>query len=282
MTDSNCDLPFDYCVRHNIALLKMNFVIDGTFYYAGDMPNKEFYDLLRAGKLPTTTAANIEEIRDVMEPHLQNGDDLLYLAFSSGMSVTAELGEQVARQLTEKYPDRKVICVDSLCASMGQGLLVHLVNQMRQNGASVEEAADWARANRRDIAQIVLADDLMHLHRGGRVSRVSAIAGSLIGVKPIIQVNEEGRLIPIDKARGKKRGLAQLVDYLAGRVGDNKPAYFMVSHADCEEDAWLLARMISERFGVSDFMINYIGPVIGTHTGPGTVAAFIYAGNQAL
>jgi DegV family protein with EDD domain len=256
----------------------MNFVLDGKFFYAGDMPDKEFYDLLRAGKLPTTTAANIEEIRDVMEPCLIDGNDLLYLAFSSGMSVTAGLAETVARQLSEKYPERKVICVDSLCASLGQGLFVFLVNRMRQNGASIDEAAEWALANRLKIAHAVMADDLMHLHRGGRVSKMSAIAGGLIGVKPVIHLNEEGKLIPIDKARGKKKGLTRLVDYLSERVGDGKPDYFMIAHADCEEDAKLLAAMVSERFGINDFMINYIGPVIGTHTGPGALTAFIHIG----
>jgi DegV family protein with EDD domain len=278
MTEDNCDLPQEFYGQNNIAVLKMCYIIDEVTYYRGDKSNSEFYDLVRTGKLPTTAAANAEEIKAVIEPYLKNGEDVLYLAFSSGLSTTAQNGQIAAGELAEKYPGRKVICVDSMCASLGQGLFVYLANKMRQNGASIEEVAGWAKDNRLKLAHLVMADDLMHLHRGGRVSKMSAIAGGMLGIKPIIHMNDHGKLIPINKIRGKKQALTHLVDSLEKAVGSGKPDFFMVSHADCLEDAEFVAGLMTERFLIKDYLIDYIGPVIGAHTGPGTVAAFILAG----
>lgn len=277
MTDDNTDLPLDFCVKNGIESIPMPFTLDGVSQYGRDLAPKAFYDMIRSGKMPSTTAANTEEIKDAMEPHLKSGKDVLYLAFSSGLSVTAHNGERAAQELMETYPERKVIVVDSLCASMGQGLFIYHANRLKQDGMSIDELASWAKDNRLNVAHYVMADDLMHLHRGGRVSKASAIAGSMLGIKPIIHVNNEGKLIPIDKIRGKKQALTALVDKMQKLAGNTKTDYFMVSHADCEDDAKFVAELMTKRFGIKNYMINYIGPVIGTHTGPGTVALFMMA-----
>lgn len=277
MTDDNSDLPEEFYERNGVAVLRMNYIIDGVTYYAGDRTVEEFYQLLRLGKTSTTAAANSEEIKAVMETHVAQGKDLLYLAFSSGLSATSHNAEMTARELSEKYPGRKIIVVDSLCASMGQALFVYMANRKKQAGASIDEVAQWARDNRLKVVHLVIADDLMYLHRGGRVSRTSAIAGSMLGIKPIIHVNNEGKLIAIDKARGKKQAVANVLDRFQACMGETKPDHFMISHADCIEDAEYAAEQLSERFGIRDYTINFIGPVIGTHAGPGTIALFMMA-----
>ena len=277
MTDDNCDLPYEFYSHNHIAMIKMPYCIDDNVYYGGDMTLTEFYKLIREGKRSTTMALNAEEIKAVMEEHVKEGKDVLYLAFSSGLSATYESGVKAAEELSIKYPGRKIKTVDSLCASMGEGLFLFMANRKKQEGASFDELADWAVNNRLKVAHYVMADDLMHLHRGGRVSKASAIAGSMLGVKPIIHVNNEGKLIPIDKIRGKKQALKALVDKVEEAVGGTKPDYFMVSHSDCMDDAKYVAALMNERFGIEDYMIHFIGPVIGSHTGAGTVALFAMA-----
>lgn len=277
MTDSNCDLPVDYYKQHDIAVLPMSYIIDNVTYYESDRTPKEFYDMLRAGKVSTTAGANTEEIKAVMEPHIKEGKDVLYLAFSSGASNTAHNGERAVQELSEKYPERKIICVDSLSLCMGEGLFVYLANRLKQTGASIDEVAEWALNNRLKVAHYFLLDDLMYAHRGGRVSRTSAIAGSMMGIKPVLHVNDEGKLIALGKARSKKKAIIDLVDRLEKCVGDSKPDFFMVGHGDCEEDAKFAIELMSKRFGINDYITGFIGCVIGTHSGPGTIALFIMA-----
>lgn len=280
MTDNSCDLPYDFYKKNDIAVASLSFIVDGVSHVAMDVEPKEFFDMLRAGKMPTTSAVNVDEHKAVMEPHLKQGKDLLYLAFSSGLSVTAPNGEIAAQELREQYPERKIIVVDTLCASLGQGLFVYLANKLKQEGKSIDEIAEWAVNNRLRMAHYVMADDLMHLHRGGRVSKASAIAGGLLGIKPVIHVDNEGRLVPVDKIRGKKQALTALVDKMEKVVGSTHNNFFTVCHADCEEDAKFVAELVSKRFKIKNYLINYIGPVIGSHTGIGTVALFLMADHR--
>ena len=222
-------------------------------------------------------ALNPEDVKAVMEPYLESGKDVLYIAFSSGLSITYQSAVSAVAELSEKYPDRKAIVVDSLCASLGEGLLVWHVNNMRKSGASIEETAKWAEENRLKVAHSFMADDLMHLHRGGRVSKTSAIAGTMLGIKPVLHVNDEGKLAPVGKARGKKQALTMLVDNIEKCVGSTKNEFFTLSHGDCLEDAEFVAKLTCERFGIKDYIIGEIGPVIGTHSGPGTIALFLMA-----
>lgn len=275
MTDDSCDLPFEFYENNQIPLIKLRYTIDGTTYSSGDLPPKKFYDMLRSDKISVTTAANVEDIKTLMEPFVKFGREILYLGFSSGLSATVKHGEMAAEELRAEYPGCNIIVIDTLCASMGQGLLVFLANRLKQSGATIDEVAEWSLKNRLRMAHYVMADDLMHLHRGGRVSKASAIAGSMLGIKPIIHVDNEGRLIPIDKIRGKNQALGALVDKMEKASGNVKADYFMISHADCEEDAKHVASLMTKRFGIKDYMINFIGPVIGSHTGPGTLAVFM-------
>lgn len=277
MTDSSCDLPYDFYEKNNITVVDLSFIVDGVSRFGRDVTPQEFYAIIRSGKMPSTSAVNAEEAKAAIEPHLKDGKDVLYLAFSSGLSVTAKNGEIAARELREEYPERKIIVVDTLCASLGQGLFIHMAHKLKQEGKDIDEIAKWAMDNRLKVAHYVMADDLMHLHRGGRVSRASAIAGSMLGIKPIIYVDNEGKLIAIDKIRGKKKALTTLVDKIEKIVGNTKSDLFAISHADCEEDAKFVAELVSKRLGIKNYLINHIGPVIGSHTGPGTVALFVMA-----
>lgn len=280
MADDNADLPYEFYEQNQIAVANMPYVIDHVTYRYPDKSAKEFYDVLRAGKMPSTVAANVEYFKEIMEPYLKGGHDILYPAFSSGLSSTCHNAQLAAEELMPQYPGRKIIVIDTLCASLGEGLLLYKVNQLKQKGASLEEAADWTVNNRLHVAHYVMADDLMHLHRGGRVSRTSAIAGSLLGIKPIIHVNDEGKLIPIDKIRGKKQALTNIVDKMEKAVGNTPNDFFTICHADCEEDAQFVAELASARFGIKDYLIHYIGPVIGSHTGIGTISLFLMADHR--
>ena len=275
MTEDTCDFPPEYYAENDIVIAKLGYSIDEEIYRLGDKTEKEFYDLLRQGKKSTTMALNAEDVKAAMEPYLAEGKDVLYITFSSGLSVTYESALMALEELKEKYPDRKIMIVDSLCASLGEGLLVRHVNVLRQSGASIEEAAKWAEDNRLKVAHSFMADDLMHLHRGGRLPKTSAVIGTMLGIKPVMHVTNEGKLAPLSKTRGKKQALEMMVDNLAKCVGKAENDFFTVSHADCREDAEYIAKLISERFKIEDYVIGYIGPVIGSHTGPGTVAAFM-------
>jgi len=275
MTDDTCDFPPEYYARNDIAVAKLGYSLDGEVFRAGDKTDKEFYDLIRAGKKPTTMALNAEEVKEVMEPHLAAGKDVLYIAFSSGLSITYQNATMAVQELSAKYPDRKAIVVDSLCASLGEGVLVRAVNKLRQSGASIGEAAAWTTANRLRVGHYVMPDDLMHLHRGGRLSKTSAIAGTMLGIKPILHVTPEGKLEKAGKERGKKQAMNAMVESAVKHAGNTKPDFFAISHADCIEDAEALAKMASERLGTNDYIISYIGPVIGSHTGNGTLTLFV-------
>jgi DegV family protein with EDD domain len=280
MTDDACDMPDDFYKQNNIPLVHLSFTIDDQNYDQTQMDIKEFYRHIRAGKMPVTSAVNPDQIIETMEPLLADGNDILYLAFSSGLSVTAQSGMYATDELQKKYPERKIICIDTLCASLGEGLLVFKANQMKQAGATIDEVASWAMQNRLKLAHYVVADDLMHLHRGGRVSRGSAILGGLIGIKPIIYVDNAGKLIAIGKVRGKKQALNDIVERTIKCIGDANPDYFMVCHSDSIEDAEYTAALFSKKTGIKDYLINYIGPVIGSHTGAGTIALFVIGSHR--
>lgn len=277
VTDSSCDLDEGYLAGHAVTTLQLYFTMNGATYKCNEMSGEEFYAQMRAGAMPVTAQVNVEDYTRLFEPLLQNGEDILYLAFTSGLSGSCGSSQVAAAGLRDKYPGRKLIVVDSLCASLGQGLLLDKAVELRDAGKSIEESAQWLEDNKLRLAHYVTVDDLMHLHRGGRVSRSSAVIGSALGIKPIIHVNDEGKLIVIDKARGRKQALALTVTLLANAVGDTPNSKCFISHSDCRADAELVAEMVRSRFGVKEVYINFIGPVIGAHTGIGTVAVFMMA-----
>ena len=238
-----------------------------------------FYQRLRAGEVATTAAVNMNQYVEAIEPLLQAGRDVLVLAFSSGLSATFQSSKLAVEELSEKYPERKLYTVDTLCASLGQGLLVWYAAQERKKGRTIEEVRDWAEANKLSLCHQFTVDDLHFLKRGGRISATTAVVGSMLQIKPVLHVDDEGHLINIGKARGRQSSLKALVDKMEKTVTEAGKQTVFISHGDCLEDAEAVAQMVRERFGTQDIRINYVGPVIGAHSGPGTLALF-YLGTQ--
>lgn len=276
-TDNTADLPYSYYKEHQVEYMYLTYQLDGiTYNKENELDFKEFYSRMRAGSMPTTSQVNSEEAKDVLRPLLEAGNDVLHLAFSSGLSGSYNSVRLAAEELKEEYPDRKILVVDSLCASLGEGLFVYKAVQMKEAGASVDEVAAWLEEHKQNFCHVFTVDDLFHLYRGGRVSKAAAIVGTMINLKPLLHVDEEGHLIPLSKVRGRKKSLATLVSMMEERIGSwkDKNDIIFISHGDCEEDAQYVAKLVREKFGYESFLINTIGATIGTHSGPGTVALF--------
>ncbi len=281
LTDSSSDLTPELIKETGVKSLALSFLLDGKSYKntpdGSDIPFDVFYDQLRDKKEVKTSAVNQEMFRVFMKTELEAGNDILYIGFSSGLSATYNAGAVVARELAEEYPDRKIYAVDSLAASLGQGLLVYLAAQKKQAGATIEELYAWCEGTKLHVCHQFTVDDLMFLKRGGRVSAVTAVAGTMLSIKPVLHVDNEGHLINTAKARGRKASIHALFDKMkAGYTGEYKTAF--ISHGGCKEDAEYLASLISAEWGI-DSVIGYVGPVIGAHSGPGTLALF-YIGNE--
>lgn len=283
MTDSSADLSQEMVQELGVTVLPLSFTIQGKVY-RNYPDNREmdlplFYDMLRAGELATTSAVNVAEYTQAVEPILQEKKDVLILAFSSGLSSTYQASVLAAEELREKYPDRKIYTVDTLCASLGQGLLVYLAVQEQRKGKSIEEVRDWAESTKLHLCHQFTVDDLHFLKRGGRISATTAVVGSMLQIKPVLHVDNEGRLINIGKARGRQASLKALVDKMEKTVTEEGKKTVFISHGDCRKDAVAVADMVRERFGTQDVRINFVGPVIGAHSGPGTLALF-YLGTE--
>ena len=283
ITDSSADLSQEMVQELGVTVLPLSFTIQGKTY-RNYPDNREmdlplFYDMLRAGELATTSAVNVAEYTQAVEPILQEKKDVLILAFSSGLSSTYQASVLAAEELREKYPDRKIYTVDTLCASMGQGLLVYLAVQEQRKGRSIEEVRDWAESTKLHLCHQFTVDDLHFLKRGGRISATTAVVGSMLQIKPVLHVDNEGHLINIGKARGRQASLKALVDKMEKTVTEEGRKTVFISHGDCRKDAVTVADMVRERFGTQDIRINFVGPVIGAHSGPGTLALF-YLGTE--
>lgn len=282
MTDINADLPEEYIREHGLEVLSLSYMIDGETYDRNHpLEVGEFYKRMRNGSMPTTAQVNPDQAKKAFTACLKQGKDVLYIAFSSALSGTYNSGRIAAEEIKEEglFPDRKLVVLDSLSASLGQGLLVHKAVQLKEAGKSLEETVSWVEENKLNLCHIFTVDDLFHLHRGGRVSKATAVLGTMINIKPILHVDEEGRLTPIGKVRGRRKSLSALADRMGEQIkGFENPEVF-ISHGDCLEDAEYVEKLVRERFGVENFVINHVGPTIGAHSGPGTMALF-FMGNQ--
>lgn len=283
-TDSTADLSPQLVDMLGIMVIPFEFTIDGKSYF--DYPDqreldaKEFYDMLRGGKSATTSLVNVDRYKTIFEPELAAGREILYIAFSSGLTGSVACAITAAEELNEKYPDGKLVVVDSLAASMGQGLLVFNAVQKKKEGLDIDALAAWVTDNRNKLAHWFTVDDLGHLRRGGRVSAAAAVLGGMLGIKPVLHVDNEGHLIPVSKVRGRRSSLEALVDRI-GKTGTNlKEQTIFISHGDSLEDCRWVEQQIKKRFGVKDSYINFIGPVIGAHSGPGTIALFFTASEK--
>ena len=235
---------------------------------------KEFYRRVRGGELATTSAISVGDFEAAMRPVLESGKDILCLSFSSALSTTYQSAVIAAREMAEAVPEGKVYVVDTLCASLGQGLLVYLCAQQKKAGKTLEELRDYAEATKGSICHWFTVDDLNHLKRGGRINAATALFGSMLSIKPVLHVDDGGYLVAVSKARGRKASLTALVDRMEQTAIDPKSQTVFISHGDCLEEAEFVAGEIRRRLGVEDIRINYIGPVIGNHAGPGTMALF--------
>ena len=269
------DLPKEYLQSKQVPIISLSYIMDGVTYEEMDgLSHKEFFEKLRAGSLPTTSQINPEQAREALEPFAKEGKDILYIGFSSGLSGSYNSVRMAAEDLKEEYPDINIIAIDSLCACMGEGLLLYKALELKEHGMSMEEIAKWVEANKLHICHNVTVDDLNHLHRGGRISKTTAVVGSMIKIKPIIHMSDEGKLVVIGKERGRKKSLVSIVDRMEKQMQGYDNDIVMITHGDCIEDAEFVKKQVEERFGIHNVMINGIGSVIGSHTGAGVVAVF--------
>ena len=275
ITDSCCDFPVEMYQQLNVDYVPLSLEFRGQVTLdKNDDSLKELYDGMRAGEGAKTSAVNPDTWAKIMEPHLAQGLDVLVLAFSSGLSTTYQSAVIASQDLQDKYPDRTIKVVDTLCASLGQGLLVWHVCQQRDNGATLEEAAAWAEENKQHLCHWFTVDDLMHLKRGGRVSAATAVVGTMLQIKPVLHVDDEGHLVNVAKARGRKASIEALAKKLSELGGNYDNSTVFLSHGDCREDAEYLIKLMKEKYGVKEVLLSYVGSVIGSHAGPGTLALF--------
>lgn len=277
LTDSGCDLTDALAKELELTVLPLSVTVNGKEYHnyldEREISHKDFYALLRDGNTGKTSAINLDTFKEAMEAILKEGKDVLYLGFSSGLSGTYQVGALAADELAEKYPDRKILTADTLCASLGQGLLVYHAVQQKRAGKTIEEVQQYVLDHRLNLAHWFTVDDLNHLKRGGRVSAATAMVGTLLSIKPVLHVDDEGHLISMEKARGRKASIKRLAEkVLEDMLPIDQPIF--ISHGDCAEEAEQLAELLRGQPHVTNVVIGYVGPVIGAHSGAGTLAVF--------
>lgn len=278
MTDSCCDLPGELAEELELEVLPLNLLIGqesfSNYLDGRQIGFKDFYDRIRKGAMPTTSAVSVGAFEDAMRAVLAQGKDILCLCFSSALSTTYQSSVIAAEAVREEFPEGKILNVDTRSASMGQGLLLWHCVQQKKAGKTIDEVRDFAEENKLRVCHWFTVDDLNHLKRGGRVSAATALFGTMLAIKPVMHMDNEGRLVPVSKARGRRASLLALVDQMEKLAVDPGQQTVFISHGDCLEDAELVAEEIRRRFGTQDIRINYVGPVIGSHTGCGVVSIF--------
>ena len=282
VTDSSCNLLDEMINEFGLHILPLTFMSDGEQYQSYTEGEKSdlqrFYKMMREGKIFTTSLPNRQDAETKFRSILSVGRDVLYIGFSSGLSGTYGAMAAILESLRAEFPDRKIMHVDTLAASMGEGLLVYKAACLARDGAGIEETCQWVEDNKLNLAHWFTVDDLMYLFRGGRVSRTSAWAGSLLKIKPVLHVDDEGHLIPMEKVRGRKKSVLAMVDHMEqSAIKPVADQTVFITHGDCEEDVQTLVDEIKSRFGCEDIHVNYVDPVIGAHSGPGTLALFFLA-----
>ena len=274
--NSTVDLPKEWLEERKVPVIPLKYTIDNETYTDMEgLSSKEFFGKLRDGKMATTSQINPEEASAQLEPFLKEGKDVLHLGFSSGLSGTYNSMRIAGEELKEEYPEAKIIIIDTLCACLGEGLLLYKALQQKASGKTIEETAKWVEENKLHICHNVTVADLFHLHRGGRISKASAVLGSVVQIKPIIHMDENGKLQVVGKERGRKKSLNKIVDMAVEQIKGWDNDIAMITHGDCQEDAEYVAKLVRERLGIENILINNIGTVIGSHTGPGVVAVFV-------
>ena len=279
ITDSCSDLPVKYAEDNNIVIMPLSYNFKGKSYqddFGKSISYKDFYSEVRNGEMPSTSQINPSTFEETFHKYVSQGYSLIYIAFSSALSGTHNSACIARDTILEENPEADISVIDSKCASLGLGLLVYNACERLKSGVSKEELVNWVENNKLKLNHWFTVDDLHHLKRGGRVSSTSAILGTLLDIKPILIVNKEGKLIPVAKVKGRKKSIKTLLEALKERIVDPENQVIAISHGDCEEDARFLERLIKESINVKDIIFNYIGPVIGSHSGPGTITVFFF------
>lgn len=273
--NSTVDLPKEWLTERKVPVVPLKYTIDGETYRDMDgLSPKEFFGKLRAGKIAVTSQVNPDEAREALRPFLEEGKDILHLAFSSALSGTCNSMRIAAEELKEEYPDRKIMVIDTLCACLGEGLLLYYALKRKSEGFSLEETAKWVEDNKLHVCHNVTIDDLEHLHRGGRISKTVAVLGGMVKIKPMIHMDGQGALQVIGKERGRKKSLNKIVDTAVEQSKGWENDIIMITHGDCEGDAGYVAELVQKKMGIGNILVHNIGTVIGSHTGPGVVAVF--------
>ncbi len=275
--NSTVDLPKEWLTERKVPIVPLKYTIDGETYEDMDgLSAKEFFGKLRDGKMAVTSQVNPGEAKEALKPFLEEGKDILHLAFSSALSGTCNSMRIAAEELMEEYPQQKMIVVDTLCACLGEGLLLYYALKRKSEGFSMEETAKWVEENKLHVCHNVTIDDLEHLHRGGRISKTVAVLGGMVKIKPMIHMDDKGALQVIGKERGRRKSLNKIVDTAVkqSKGWEKENDIIMITHGDCEEDARYVEELVREKMGIDQILVNNIGTVIGSHTGPGVVAVF--------
>ena len=272
-TDSTEDLPSSYLKENNISIHPLYYIVDGKEYIPGvkDMPVKDFYQALKNGKMPTTSAANPENVMNKMKEQVEKGYDILHISFSSGLSSSYNTTQICAENVMDEFPEAKIIVVDSLSGTVGQGFLVMKAVDMKKQGKTIDEIATWLNENKKHVIHEFIVSDLNHLFRGGRLSKTQALVGTMLNIQPILHMDDEGKLANIGKVRGRKKALHVLADNIEKNADVKNLKEVFISHGDCIEDAQYLADRIKHKYGIENIMIQDICPTIGAHTAQGTV-----------
>lgn len=274
-TESNADLETAYVKEHDICVIPHYYTLDDDMYgEEKELTPHEFYDEMRAGKKAGTMASNPAVILDRFEKIANDGKDILFISFSSALSSGINNIKNGADEVMEAHPEMKIEVIDTLSASAGEAMMIRKAVEMRAQGKSMDETAAWVKENVKYLCALFTVEDLQYLYRGGRLSRSSAILGGMINIKPVLHINDEGKLVPLEKVRGRKKSLAVLLDRMEEQIGSFRDKQIMPSviHGDCEEDANAVAQQMKERFGFADVHVAQLGPSIGAHSGPGTIA----------
>lgn len=286
VTDATADLTPEILTETGVIVMPMEVTIgeDNFNHYpdAREMPYNDFYGRVRAGEPVKTAQIKLAAFYDFFEEILSGGKDILYLGFSSGLSGTYSTSVIIANELSEKYPDAKIYTVDTLSASMGEGLLVYYAALEKQKGKNIDEVREFAEETKLKLCHWFTVDDLNHLRRGGRLSAAVAFAGTLLGIKPILHFDEEGHLLPVAKSRGRRQSIEALFKRMEENGVDINGQVIFVAHGDCEQEMNILVDMIKAKYSVREIRVGYIGPVIGAHSGPGTIALFFLSENRAI
>ena len=283
ITDSSCDLPREYVDDNNIEVISLVLNLNGQIIkddLGKTLSYKDFYQKMRDGATPTTSQVNAHEFEEAFSKHIKNGDSIIYISISASLSGTFNSANIAKNNLLEEYPEAKIELVDSLSASIGQGLLVLKACEMRDNGASIEEIVEWIEENKRKVIHTILIDDLNHLKRGGRISGATATIGGLLNIKPSAYLDDEGKLAQGERIKGKKKALRFLANEVKERAIDSENEVLYICHGDCQEEAESLRDIIEQEVKFKNVIINYIGNVIGAHTGPGALAVIFLGKNR--